>query len=72
MANINANGWMVLHRTGTDMKPGAVVGYAPLRKSQNIDAAAILQVSVAPGDTLILMVHAEAGGMSNGVFEYTF
>lgn len=71
MVNANENGWLVVHRTGADMKPGPVVGYAPLRMGKNIDVAAILQESVAPGDMLMLMVHSEAGGMSNGVFEYT-
>lgn len=71
MVNADANGWMVVHRTGTDMKPGPVVGYAPLRRGENIDVSAILQDSVAPGEMLMLMVHAEAGGMANGVFEYT-
>lgn len=65
------NGWMVVHRTGADMKPGPVVGYAPLRKGKNIDVAAILQAPVMPGDRLMLMVHAEVGGVSDGVFEYT-
>lgn len=71
MVNADANGWLVVHRTGADMKPGPVVGYAPLRKGGNIDVAAILQDSVAPGDMLMLMVHAEEGGMAKGVFEYT-
>ncbi|MGR3320526.1 MAG: DUF7282 domain-containing protein [Pseudooceanicola sp.] len=65
------NGWMVVHRTGEDMKPGPVVGYAPLRMGENMDVAAILQEEVASGDMLMLMVHSEAGGMSTGVFEYT-
>ncbi|PWG68525.1 hypothetical protein DF186_24970, partial [Enterococcus hirae] len=25
------NGWLVVHRTDADMKPGPVVGHAPLR-----------------------------------------
>ncbi|MGH1426273.1 MAG: DUF7282 domain-containing protein [Pseudooceanicola sp.] len=65
------NGWMVVHRTGSDMKPGPVVGYAPLRKGDNMDVAAILTEDVKPGDMLMLMVHSEAGGMKTGVFEYT-
>ena len=71
MVNTLANGWLVVHRTGADMKPGPVVGYAPLRMGGNIDVAAILQDSVAPGEKLMLMIHAENGGMANGVFEYT-
>ncbi len=66
-----ANGWMVVHRTDAEMKPGPVVGYAPLREGENTDVAAILQEDVAPGDMLMLMVHGEDGGMSTGVFEYT-
>ena len=71
MVHADANGWLVVHRTDADMKPGPVVGYAPLRMGQNIDVAAILQDDVKPGDKLMLMVHSEAGGTSNGVFEYT-
>ncbi|WP_439522754.1 DUF7282 domain-containing protein [Marivita sp.] len=66
-----ANGWLVVHRTGADMKPGPVVGYAPLKEGENMDVAAILQEDVASGDMLMLMVHGEDGGMSTGVFEYT-
>ena len=65
------NGWMVVHRTGADMKPGPVVGYAPLREGENLDVAAILTEDVKPGDMLMLMVHAETGGMMTGAFEYT-
>ena len=70
MVHADTNGWMVVHRTDADKKPGPVVGYAPLRMGQNIDVAAILQDSVAPGDMLMLMVHAEVGGTATGVFEY--
>lgn len=71
--NVNApeNGWLVVHRTGADMKPGPVVGYAPLRAGENADVAAILTEDVAPGDMLMLMIHSEAGGMRTGAFEYT-
>ncbi|WP_226780022.1 DUF7282 domain-containing protein [Oceaniglobus trochenteri] len=65
------NGWLVVHRTDAEMKPGPVVGYAPLRKGENTDVAAILQEDVASGDMLMLMVHSEEGGMKTGVFEYT-
>jgi len=65
------NGWLVVHRTDADMKPGPVVAYAPLRAGENTDVAAILQEEVASGDMLMLMVHAEKGGMETGVFEYT-
>lgn len=65
------NGWLVVHRTDAQMKPGPVVGYAPLRAGENTDVAAILQEDVASGDMLMLMIHAEEGGMKTGVFEYT-
>lgn len=71
MVKAAENGWLVVHRTDDTGKPGPVVGYAPLRGGENIDVAAILQESVAPGDRLMLMVHAEAGGTATGVFEYT-
>lgn len=66
-----SNGWLVVHRTDAAMKPGPVVGYAPLRAGENADVAAILQEPVQPGEMLMLMVHGEAGGMKTGVFEYT-
>ena len=65
------NGWMVVHRTDMEMKPGPVVGYAPLRAGENTDVAAILTEDVAVGEMLMLMVHSEAGGMTTGGFEYT-
>jgi hypothetical protein len=65
------NGWLVVHRTDAEMKPGPVVAYAPLREGENIDAAAILMEEVKPGEMLMLMIHAETGGMKTGVFEYT-
>lgn len=72
-ANVVAgeNGWLVVHRTDAEMKPGPVVGHAPLRAGENVDVAAILTEPVASGDMLMLMVHSEAGGMQTGVFEYT-
>ena len=54
-----ANGWLVVHRTGADMKPGPVVGHAPLRKGENADVAAILTDEVKSGDMLMLMVHGD-------------
>ncbi len=66
-----ANGWMVVHRTDSEMKPGPVVGYAPLREGENMDVAVILTEEVATGDMLMLMVHGEDGGMTTGGFEYT-
>ena len=64
-------GWLVVHRTDAEMKPGPVVGHAPLREGENLDVAAILTEPVAPGDSLMLMVHSEAGGVQAGIFEYT-
>jgi len=65
------NGWLVVHRTDGEMKPGPVVGYAPIRAGETSDVAAILQEPVASGEMLMLMVHSEAGGMETGIFEYT-
>lgn len=65
------NGWLVVHRTDEAMKPGPVIGHAPIRAGDNLDVAAILTEAVMPGDMLMLMVHSEAGGMSTGIFEYT-
>ena len=65
------NGWLVVHRTDAEMKPGPVVGHAPIRAGTTEDVAAILTEEVAPGDMLMLMVHAEDGGTQTGIFEYT-
>ncbi|EAQ04041.1 hypothetical protein OB2597_12376 [Pseudooceanicola batsensis HTCC2597] len=65
------NGWLVVHRTDSDMKPGPVVGHAPIKMGENMDVSAILTEEVASGDMLMLMVHSEAGGTQTGVFEYT-
>ena len=67
----SANGWLVVHRTGEDMKPGPVVGHAPLKAGVNRDVVAILTEPVAAGDRLMLMVHGEDGGMQTGIFEYS-
>ncbi len=69
--NAEANGWLVVHRTGDTMKPGPVVGHAPLKKGENMDVSAILTEKVESGDMLMLMVHGEDGGMKTGIFEYT-
>ena len=65
------NGWLVVHRTTGEMKPGPVIGYAPLKKGTNTDVIAILTEMVKPSEKLMLMVHSEKGGMKMGRFEYT-
>jgi hypothetical protein len=65
------NGWLVVHRTDASMKPGAVVGHAPIRAGETMDVAAILTEPVKSGDMLMLMVHGEDGGNIVGNFEYT-
>ncbi|MBM6552093.1 DUF7282 domain-containing protein [Marinomonas ostreistagni] len=67
----DANGWLVVHRTDSNMKPGPVVGYAPLKSGKNKEVTAILQEPVASGDMLMLMLHGEEGGSRTGIFEYT-
>ncbi|MCE7028327.1 DUF7282 domain-containing protein [Jiella avicenniae] len=64
-------GWLVVHRTDAEMKPGPVVGHAPLNEGMNENVSAELTEDVASGDMLMLMVHSEAGGNEMGVFEYT-
>jgi hypothetical protein len=64
------NGWLVVHRTD-GMKPGPVVGHAPLKKGTNTGVSAILTEPVAKNDKLMLMLHSEAGGSKPGIFEYT-
>tara|TARA_B100000519_G_scaffold163366_1_gene146311 strand:+ start:71 stop:577 length:507 start_codon:yes stop_codon:yes gene_type:complete len=65
------DGWLVVHRTDADMKPGPVVGHAWIKKGDNKDVTAELDEDVASGDMLMLMVHGEEGGMKEGEFEYT-
>lgn len=65
------NGWLVVHRTDASMKPGPVVGYAPIREGETMDVAAILTEPVKSGEMLMLMVHGEDGGNIVGNFEYT-
>ena len=65
------NGWLVVHRTDSEMAPGPVVGHAPIRAGETMDVAAILTEDVASGDMLMLMVHGEDGGSETGIFEYT-
>lgn len=67
----DSNGWLVVHRTDESMKPGPVVGHAPLKEGENMDVTALLTEDVSAGDHLMLMVHSEEGGMETGVFEYT-
>ena len=67
----DVNGWLVVHRTDAEMKPGPVVGHAPLRAGETADVAAILTEEVKSGDMLMLLIHAEEGGMQTGIFEYT-
>ncbi|WP_420407508.1 DUF7282 domain-containing protein [Hoeflea sp.] len=69
--NAGANGWLVVHRTDADMKPGPVVGHAPLKAGENSDVTAILTEPVESGEMLMLMLHSEDGGMKTGIFEYT-
>ncbi|ELB1498989.1 TPA: hypothetical protein O4F77_001023 [Vibrio alginolyticus] len=71
IAHADDNGWMVVHRTDESMKPGPVIGYAPLKMGKNENVNAILMEPVESGDMLMLMVHGEKGGMKTGVFEYT-
>ncbi len=67
----HANGWLVVHRTDASMKPGPVIGYAPLKNGANHDVTAILTEPVKEGEMLMLMLHGENGGMKTGIFEYT-
>ena len=71
MMTATENGYLVVHRTDAEMKPGPVVAYAPIRAGETTDVAAILTEEVMPGEMLMLMVHGETGGMTTGAFEYT-
>lgn len=65
------NGWLVVHRTDSAMKPGPVIGHAPLKKGKNTEVTAILTEPVKKGEMLMLMLHGEEGGTKTGIFEYT-
>lgn len=64
------DGWLVVHRTTAEMKPGAVVGHAALKAGENKDVSAKLDEEVKSGDMLMLMLHSD-NGPKKGEFEYT-
>lgn len=66
-----SNGWLVVHRSNAEMKPSAVIGYAPLMEGVNTDVTVTLTEPVASGEELILMLHSEEGGMMAGTYEFT-
>ena len=65
------NGWMVVHRIKKNGKPGPVVGHSPLKAGVNTNVTAILTGKVEKGEKVMLMLHAEKGGVETGIFEYT-
>ncbi|MEO1143347.1 MAG: hypothetical protein AAFW66_13550, partial [Pseudomonadota bacterium] len=65
------NGWMVVHRIKENGKPGPVVGHSPLKAGVNTNVTAILTGKVEKGEKVMLMLHAEKGGVETGIFEYT-
>jgi hypothetical protein len=65
------NGWLVVHRTDAEKKPGVVIGYAPIRAGNTQDVAVLLTELVEPGDLMMLMVHGEESGQVPGFYEYT-
>lgn len=64
------DGWLVVHRTDADMKPGPVVGHAMVKAGENKDVSANLDEQVKAGDMLMLMLHTDNGPKA-GEFEYT-
>lgn len=65
------DGWLVVHRTDSAMKPGLVVGHAAVKAGENKDVSAKLDQAVKPGEMLMLMLHTDSTGMKPGEFEYT-
>lgn len=65
------DGWLVIHRTDSEMKPGPVVGHVAVKAGENKDVSAMLDEPVKSGDMLMLMLHTDATGMKPGEFEYT-
>lgn len=66
----DGNGWMVVHRTDDGMKPGSVIGYAPLKSGENNEVTALLIEPVESGQKLMLMLHTEKDGMKPGIYEF--
>jgi uncharacterized surface protein with fasciclin (FAS1) repeats len=63
-----SDSWLVIHRTGADGRPGAVIGYAPAAPGVTPNVTVELTSAVSEGDQLWAMLHYDLG--VRGEFEF--
>ncbi len=63
------NGWLIMYRTDEEMKPGAVIGVAPLRAGEAKEIAPVLQDEVEEDDMVMMIVQPEDSDAKQTVFD---
>ncbi|MEP2425369.1 MAG: hypothetical protein ABJH99_05050 [Tateyamaria sp.] len=63
------NGWLIMYRTDEEMKPGAVIGVAPLRAGEAKEIAPVLQDEVKEDDMVMMIVQPEDSDAKQTVFD---
>jgi hypothetical protein len=60
---VPADGWLVAHRgeSPTGVKPGEIIGAAPVKAGANKDVQLPAPETLQPGSAIILMLHKDAG-----------
>jgi hypothetical protein len=60
---VPADGWLVAHRgeSPTGVKPGEIIGAAPVKAGSNKDVQLPAPETLQPGTAIILMLHKDAG-----------
>jgi hypothetical protein len=60
---VPADGWLVAHRgeSPTGVKPGEIIGAAPVKAGANKDVQLPAPETLKPGTAIILMLHEDAG-----------
>jgi hypothetical protein len=60
---VPADGWLVAHRaeSPTGVKPGEIIGAAPVKAGPNKDVQLPAPETLQPGTAIILMLHKDAG-----------
>jgi hypothetical protein len=60
---VSADGWLVAHRaeSPTGVKPGEIIGAAPVKAGPNKDVQFPAPETLQPGNAIILMLHKDAG-----------
>jgi hypothetical protein len=61
--DVPADGWLVAHRgeSPTGVKPGEIIGAAPVKAGTNRDVQLPAPETLQPGTAIILMLHKDAG-----------